>query len=244
MCKVHVQPPIRPSMAKGEAREVVYRLQDRPDRTPTQLPLILSRAAAGVTVETSVAHLDDGGHVWRILHVTGSAAEVAAARAAFEAYRPPHLVEKEVLGATPRRLILWYKYSADVAGKASHTALAFRLLGRDTAVTDRTRNGVLAIRILARAGPALQEFLRTVRRQSADMGFRLLYSGPVRDIATTRLTPPEEETLRTAHALGYYDVPRAIGVRDVAKAAGLSASAAGYRLRRAEAKLVGAFLEG
>lgn len=230
-------------MARSEAREVVYRLQAGA-APATQLPLILSQAAGHVTVETTVAHLDDEGHVWRILNVHGTAEEVEAASQAFAQHEAPHLVEKEVLGATARRLILWYKYRADVAGKASHTALAFRLLGRDTVITDRTRDGVLSIRILTRAGPQLKEFLRAVRRQSADLGFQLTYSGPVRDLGAARLSAPEEATLRQAQKLGFYAVPRQTGVREVAKATGLSASAAGYRLRRAEGKLVSAYLEG
>ena len=229
-------------MAASLAREVVYRLRAGA-AVPSQLPLILSQAAGHAAIETTVAHLDDDGRVWRILNVHGSVAEVAAARAAFLAYKPAHLVEKEVLGASPQRLILWYKYGEKVEGKASHTALAFRMLGRDTVVTDRTRDGTLSIRVLTRVGPALKEFLRAVRRQSADLGFELVYSGPVRDMATAHLTPAEESTLRTARELGYYDVPRHTGVREVAKATGLSASAAGYRLRRAEGKLVAAYLE-
>ena len=230
-------------MASGDAREVVYRLTASPG-PPTQLPLLLSHAAGHVTVETTVAHLDDAGHVWRILHVHGTETEVGAAKAAFASYGPAHLVEKEVLGASARRLILWYKYRADIAGGASHTALAFRILGRDTVVTDRTRDGVLSIRILTRAGRALQEYLRLVRKHSQGLGFQLVYSGPVRDLGAARLTPAEEETLRQARGLGYYDVPRHTGVRDVARAGGLSPSAAGYRLRRAEGKLVESYLEG
>ena len=230
-------------MARSEAREVVYRLQAGRG-APTQLPLLLSNAAGHVTVETTVAHLDDEGHVWRILNVTGAPEEVEAARQAFSAYTARHLVEKEVWGETARRLILWYKYRADVSGKTSHTALAFRLLGRDTVITDRTRDGILSIRILTRAGPQLKEFIRQVRRESADLGFELVYSGPVRDLATARLTPAEEETLRKAQQVGYYGVPRKAGVREVARTVGLSPSAAGYRLRRAEGKLVAAYLEG
>ncbi|HEX2066905.1 MAG TPA: helix-turn-helix domain-containing protein, partial [Candidatus Thermoplasmatota archaeon] len=67
--------------------------------------------------------------------------------------------------------------------------------------------------------------------------------GPPRDAGFARLTPAEEETLRTAHEMGYYRVPRGPGVRDVAQRLGLSASAAGYRLRRAQGKLVAAYLE-
>ncbi|MEA3203524.1 MAG: hypothetical protein QOI63_1199 [Thermoplasmata archaeon] len=229
-------------MARVESREVIYRLTAPPGATPRQLSLRLSRAAPGATVETTVTHLDDEGDVWRTLAVQGRPEEVAAMKEVFEAYEAPFLVEKAILGETPRRLILWYKYRPELVPGVSHTRLAFRLLGRDTVLTDRARAGVLTIRLLARGGRALQEFLREARRD-AGARFELLYLGPPRDAGYARLTPVEEETLRTAHDLGYYQVPRGPGVREVAKKLGLSPSATGYRLRRAEGKLVAAYLD-
>ena len=223
------------------AREILYRLVPDPAAPVAQLSLLLSRAAPAATIETTVTHLDDAGDVWRTLSVQGREPEVAAARAAFDAYAPPFLVEKSVLGATPRRLILWYKYRAGAVPGLSHTRLAFRLLGRDTVITDHARAGVLTIRILARAGKGLQEFLRQAAQAP---GFDLLYVGPPRDPGHARLTPQEQETVRAAREAGYYGVPRRTGVREVAARLGVSASAASYRLRRAEAKLVAAYLEG
>jgi hypothetical protein len=229
---------------KAELREVVYRLTPPLKAKATQLSLLLSQAAPKAAIETTVTHLDDEGDVWRTLSVHGKPDEVQAVRAAFEAYQPPFLVEKEVLGATARRLILWYKYRPELVRGLSHTRLAFKLLGRDTVITDRAQDGALTIRVLARGGAPLQEFLREIRRSSGELRFELLYSGPPRDAAYSRLTPQEEETLRTARELGYFEVPGKVGIRDVAKAAQVSPSAASYRLRRAEAKLVDAFLDG
>ncbi|HET6398659.1 MAG TPA: helix-turn-helix domain-containing protein [Candidatus Thermoplasmatota archaeon] len=224
----------------GTLRELRYRLDAKPGAAPRQLPLQLAAAAPGLTVETTVAHLDDAGDVWRILGAHGPPAAVEAALSAFEAYTTPFVREKQVLGRSERRLILWYKYRADAS--RSHTALAFRMLGRDTVVTDRTRAGSIAVRILCRAGPAVQRYLRAVREGTPETAFRLLYLGPPQEEPEVGLTPLEQETLRAAWELGYYRVPRRAGVREVAQQAGLSASAAGYRLRRAEAKLVAAHL--
>ncbi|HEX2066993.1 MAG TPA: hypothetical protein VHI93_09295, partial [Candidatus Thermoplasmatota archaeon] len=85
-------------MARVEAREVIYRLTQPPGTVPVQLPLRLSRAAPHATIETTVAHLDDEGDVWRTLAVQGRPEEVAAARLAFEQFAPPFLVEKSILG--------------------------------------------------------------------------------------------------------------------------------------------------
>jgi hypothetical protein len=228
---------------RAELREVVYRLTPPLQAKATQLSLLLSEAAPGAAIETTVTHLDDEGDVWRTLSVHGKPEEVAAVRSAFEAYDPPFLIEKEVLGATARRLILWYKYRPELVRGLSHTRLAFRLLGRDTVITDRAQGGALTIRVLARGGSALQEFLREIRRSSGELRFELLYSGPVRDANYSRLNPQEEETLRAARDLGYFEVPGRVGIREVATQVGVSASAASYRLRRAEAKLISAYLD-
>lgn len=229
-------------MPRPESREAIYRLAPPPGSQPRQLSLRLSLAAPHATIETTVTHLDDEGDVWRTLTAQGKPEDIAAVRAAFDAYDAPFLVEKQVLGQTARRLILWYKYRPELVPGVSHTRLAFRLLGRDTVLTDRAKDGVLTIRLLARGGRPLQEFLREARRD-AGVRFELLYLGPPRDAGYARLTAAEEETLRAAHEMGYYRVPRGPGLREVARRVGLSPSATGYRLRRAEGKLVAAYLE-
>jgi hypothetical protein len=217
-------------------RALHYRLHD-PGGPVRQLPFLLSRASPTLAIDTTVAHLDDDGMVWRVLDVHGDQAGVEAAAAAFAAYDPPHVVEKEVQARTPQRLILWYKYRAQVArGRPSHTALAFRMLGRDTVVTDSTRAGVLTVRLLARRAGAVAGYLKAVRE--LEPGLELLYLGPPRDEAAAALTPAEEATLRQAAGLGYFEVPGRADVREVAAAAGLSPSAASYRIRRAVGKLV------
>lgn len=213
---------------------------DRQGFTTGQLPLLLCQAGPHLVVQTTVAHLDDDGMVWRILDVHGPADEVAAAREVFHRYGAKHVVEREVMAAGQRRLVLWYKYKPVVEGGTSHTALAFKLLGRDTVVTDRTRGATLTIRLLTRHGPAVKGYLKQVRKSP---GFGLLYVGPPRDDLDAQLTPPEEDALRTAWQDGYFEVPGTVGVREVAKRLGVSASAASYRLRRAVGKLVGRHLE-
>lgn len=242
--KGQIAPP-RPGRVarRGDLREIVYRLTAPLAAKATQLSLLLSQAAPRATIETTVTHLDDEGDVWRTLTVHGKPEEIALVQAAFAAYAPPFLVEKNVLGATARRLILWYKYRPELVKGLSHTRLAFKLLGRDTVITDRAQAGMLTIRILAKSGPPLQEFLREVKRSAGPLRFELLYSGPPREAGYSRLTPAEEETLRTARDLGYFEVPGNVGIRDVARAVGVSPSAASYRLRRAESKLIGAYLD-
>lgn len=56
------------------------------------------------------------------------------------------------------------------------------------------------------------------------------------------LTARQREAVATARRLGYYDVPRTAGVREVADALGCSKSTAADHLRKAEARLVTEFL--
>lgn len=226
---------------RGPLREVAYRLTLQAGPAPPQLPFRLVAAHPHLVVETRVAHLDDRGHVWRLLDVTGPATGLGAAREVFLRYRGPHLLEREILASSASRLLLWYKYRPP-RGPAgfSHTAHAFQRLGRDTLLTDRTSGNVLTIRLLTRGAARIAAFLREAERRSVGrFGFEVLYVGPPRPAPeSARLSEAERETLRAARELGYFGVPRRAGLRDIARRLGVSASAVSHRLRRAEEKLV------
>ena len=225
-------------------REVVYRLTKRSSLTPSQLPFQIVAAHPGLVVETRVAHLDERGRVWRLLDVTGPRQALEAARAVFDSYRGPHLVEKELLGQSGSRLICWYKYRPPKKDRGfSHTALAFARLGRETLLTDRTEADALTIRILTAAAAKIPEFLRQVQAASGpDFAYELLYLGPPRETRSPGLSAQEERLLRTAQELGFFGVPRRSQMRDLAKRLGISPSAVSYQLRKIESKLVLAYL--
>lgn len=65
-----------------------------------------------------------------------------------------------------------------------------------------------------------------------------------RRLAGVEVTDRQREALRAARRVGYYDVPRTGSVADVADAIGCSSSTAGTHLRKAEATLVDAYLDG
>lgn len=226
--------------ARGPLREVVYRLRRRPGVLPPQLPFRLVAAHPHLAVETRVAHLDDRGRVWRLLDVMGPPGAIGASKQLFLGYRGPHLLEREVLAESSGRLLLWYKYRPPRGREGfSHTAQAFQRLGRDTLLTDRTFEDALTITLLTRGASAIPAFLKEVEARSADLfTYEVLYVGPPRTAKTPPgLTSHEMEALRAAHAMGYFLVPRKASLADVARRLGVSASATGYRLRRAAAKL-------
>lgn len=227
-------------------REVAFRLVPRPGARPRSLPFVLAEGAPSLVVETSVTHLDEHGDVWRILHVYGAPADLAAARERFARYAPPFVVEKRVMAETRGRLVLWYKYRASEGGKPlSQTALAFRTLGRETVVSDRMQAGALTVRILCRGSAKVARYVEKARAMAGDdVEFRLLYVGAPRAVADARLTPEEEAVVVEAQTRGWFGVPRRTDVRAIAKAVGVSPSAVSYRLRTAEAKLVSAWMGG
>ena len=64
----------------------------------------------------------------------------------------------------------------------------------------------------------------------------------MRSTDAPRLAGIELAALTSARRLGFFDVPRRASLRDVGRDLGISASAAGYRLRAAERKLVDSYL--
>jgi predicted DNA binding protein len=57
------------------------------------------------------------------------------------------------------------------------------------------------------------------------------------------LTDTQAETLITAHRAGYYEVPRTVGITELAKQLGISHQATSQRLRRGHGRLVASALD-
>jgi hypothetical protein len=223
-------------------REVVYRLLLRDGARPPALPLGLVPGSR-MRVETLATNLDGHGNVWRLVQVHGSPEEIRAAARAFSSPKGS-LLEKRVLGRGRRLLVLWYKYRPRDEGRGpSLTGLAFQVLGPETVITDRSTPDGLEVRILTRQGRPLKRFLaRLEPAASAHHDFRLLYVGPPRLMGQGLLGPEEERAIVAARDAGFFEVPRRGSLRQVASALGCSASTLSARLRRAESKLLRAYM--
>ena len=115
--------------------------------------------------------------------------------------------------------------------------------------------GVLSRYHLASAYPTPTEFLATLylvqKSEMKGLISSLLRLGvSVKVIKVIRLKPnagltqKQFEAVRTAYSMGYYEFPRRAGIKDVADKLGLSVSATTELLRRAEKRLVEAYLRG
>ena len=115
--------------------------------------------------------------------------------------------------------------------------------------------GVLSRYHLVSAYPTPTEFLATLylvqKSEMKGLISSLLRLGvSVKVIKVIRLKPnagltqKQFEAVRTAYAMGYFDFPRRAGIKDVAGKLGLSVSTTTELLRRAEKRLVEAYLRG
>lgn len=84
---------------------------------------------------------------------------------------------------------------------------------------------------------AFDEF-RTFWRENAGFVLHRLTRDGDPEAPGDGLTDPQREALRTAYGMGYFDIPRAASLDDVAAELGITASSLSERLRRAQTHLV------
>lgn len=91
-------------------------------------------------------------------------------------------------------------------------------------------------------------YTKRMREHVSPEEFRLVHMGPYVAPALAQgregLTPGQDEVLKMAVALGYYDTPRACTVEDLAETFGVSKAAAHKRLKAAENKIIKDFAGG
>ncbi|MGC9105526.1 MAG: helix-turn-helix domain-containing protein [Thermoprotei archaeon] len=114
---------------------------------------------------------------------------------------------------------------------------------------------VLAKHHLTSAYPTPSEFvasiyitrkseLKEVLKELYDRGINVKVNKVIRLKPNAGLTQKQFEAIRVAYSLGYFDYPKRASIRDVAQKLGVSVSTATELLRRAERRLVEAYLRG
>jgi predicted DNA binding protein len=109
------------------------------------------------------------------------------------------------------------------------------------------REGQLVVALTVPERAALQDIISDLRSVGATVSVDWLVDGRDTDataeIDVGSITENQQEAMRTAEELGYYETPRRADLGAVADALGISESAASQRLNAAERKLVDAFLD-
>lgn len=107
------------------------------------------------------------------------------------------------------------------------------------------KDGYLHISVVSPSEEGRERFMAYTKRMRAHVSpddFRLVHVGPyvAPALAPARdgLTPGQDEVLKMAVALGYYDTPRGCTIEDLAEAFGVSKAAAHKRLKAAENKII------
>ncbi len=86
--------------------------------------------------------------------------------------------------------------------------------------------------------------MKDLIRSLLDVGVSVKVVKVIRLKPNAGLTQKQFEAIRVAYSMGYYDFPRRVGIREVAERLGLSVSTTTELLRRAEKRLVEAYLRG
>ena len=195
----------------------------------------------------------DGG--WRIVRTTGPEAALDALETVYlnpdicNDCSVPHpacdgAFEYEVLESEPTART-FYKYASSVSYCHSVTFLALSHFGSGLVFDSEQRGSVYRYRILLPSGANVRGF-RDVLVDGLPDGVTVHADriGAARDWtrrvpSTTDLPYEQREALETAVRLGYYETPRDATLSDIATELDLPLTTLRYRLRRAEAWVIG-----
>lgn len=110
------------------------------------------------------------------------------------------------------------------------------------------KDGYLHISFVSPSKEGRERFMAYTKRMREHVSpddFKLVHVGPYHPHALAQqregLTPGQDEVLKMALALGYYDTPRGCTIEDIAEAFGVSKAAAHKRLKAAENKIIKEF---
>ncbi|MFC6939450.1 helix-turn-helix domain-containing protein [Salinirubellus sp. GCM10025818] len=160
---------------------------------------------------------------------------------ALDATADHHVIERD-----PGRRVV-YSYVGDVVGGTTIQTLAAKHLDRGALVRTRREGDRHEWRLFLRSDRNVGLFYDALTgRLREGLSFR---TGHLRDadawdrIPTERTELPGEQrvALREAFRRGYYETPRRISLEELADELDVPRSTLSYRLRRAEARLVGSY---
>lgn len=96
------------------------------------------------------------------------------------------------------------------------------------------RDGLLELEVLASGEDTLKQIMQRLGREGIEVGVLEVTS----DIDGEKVTAREEQVVRMALEMGYFDYPRKIRQRELASACGICSSTLAELLRRAEHNII------
>jgi hypothetical protein len=99
------------------------------------------------------------------------------------------------------------------------------------------RDGSVELQLLASRREVFRQFVDRLRSEGVTVDVLRLTSS-VGDVDGGKITVRQEQVMRKALELGYYDYPRKIRQKKLAEACGVSSSALSELLRRAERNMI------
>jgi predicted DNA binding protein len=197
---------------------------------------------------------------WILIHLYRGDARGPTGRALFIIHGPPIEVERFLAGEFGRRYGTYEVLSqedettsVEVSSYAMPSyrgmdpvAMTIRLLGPDAIFEPiLVHEGYIHVRVLAvqRRGDAFRELVSRLSSATDPSDFKLIHQGawdPIRRLtpADDHLSKRQEETLRMAIDMGYYDAPRRCTLTELSQAFGISKAAVHKHLQGAEAKVL------
>jgi predicted DNA binding protein len=158
----------------------------------------------------------------------------------------------EVLSITPYSVVLRARVPLDAAAWAAAGARFVDVFGRDTllepSVVEAGKVRVRGVAVQQMDIRAALEKLQVLQRAGGWAGFKVVHvrefdPKAFGDRSSPLLEPEQEELVRLALAMGYYDTPRRCSLEDIAVRVGLSVSPVHKKLKDVEHTLIRAHLQ-
>lgn len=123
------------------------------------------------------------------------------------------------------------------------TASPFQTVGSDrfTILSASAQAGTWSVLLGASSVTVIEDCRHTATINGVSWETERVYCSPLQHPLHV-LTPVQRETMETAFALGYFEIPRMISMQELADELGVTPNAVSERLRRAEARLLSALL--
>ncbi len=126
--------------------------------------------------------------------------------------------------------------------ETSRCSICKAMVGTDCFLTNGTTmsDGSLLLTVMAADRKGIREFVEKLEGDGCEVRINSIRDPGKEDVLTER----QEEILRSAYDLGYFEYPKKINIKELAQQMGLSISTLSETLRKSEKKVIEYYLSG